>query len=620
MPEGEACGDGIVFRTVVGHYGFSDRDILPTDGSSFPPPALTDEVFMKPANRMVKILLLGCWVWALVGCTAPFMRFWESSESSAGEGIIHNEMYFEIDPERGVFSSKQAITVSGALAKDRKFNLYIGDTLVIDRLTLEDAGGDAIAVTDWRKTGNHNIEYFWGVSRFAILEIQSAEEIPADGRLIVNLEYHLPAEAIQSGLAENLYALFISPRGSHAGGPESGAFPLVDGNLEAPFSITIKHPDELTCAVSGERESLETKNGYKTVRYRADLPYDPSFSCAPYKVTSTESENMRIELFTPVPLDRSPEMLATAARILAFYGEKFGAPPARSFQIVFPELAGEGAGGESNGNLVMLGDLQPYLVYDEKARDGFIQLIAHEGYHLWNTWGVDWEGPLAEWWVEGGANFTASWAKEELYGSEAGAQNRLSQLQGFNEQEAYRYGRNLSNLDDGWFESWALVYDYGALVWEQLRLEMGSDSLSAGLRDFYGLPTGRATGYEEFIASMQTHTPADIAATLSQWTRHNARIDLTIQDAAILPENGHYHIRVDVRIDADRDYRFSTALGYKTSPEEDWRLIDLHVTKGGLISVEFDSDQRPLEIQIDPEFRVPQIKPDDNLWVAGSTN
>jgi aminopeptidase N len=578
------------------------------------------EVFMQNANRKLKILLLGCWLWTLPGCTLQLPQLWGSTDSSGGEGILQSDMYFEIDPEKGIFSSRQSITVSGGLVKDGKFNLYIGESLQIDRLTLEDADGHALAVKDWKKTGNHNIEYFWGISKFAILEIQTAEDIPADGRLIVNLEYHLPAEAIQAGLAENLYALFVSPRGSHAGGPESGAFPLVDGNLEAPFSITIKHPENITCAVPGELQAVETTDGFKTVTYRSDIPYDPSFSCAPYKVTSTETENMRIELFTPVPLDHSPAMLASAAQILSFYAEKFGTPPARSFKIVFPELAGEGAGGESNGNLVLLGDIKPFLDYDEAAQDSFTQLISHEGYHLWNTWGLTWEGSLAEWWVEGGANFMASWSKEELFGSEAGAKNRLNHLQGFSEQEAYRYGRNLANLDDGWFESWALVYDYGALVWEQLRQEMGSEPLSAGLRDFYGLYAGRATGYEEFIACLQTHTTADVAATLSQWTRHNARIDLTIQDVAVLPENGRFHIRVDVQIDADRDYHFSTALGYKTSAGKDWKLIDMHVTKAGLISVEFESDERPVEIRIDPEYRVPQIKPDDNLWIAGSTD
>ena len=575
---------------------------------------------MANTNRVTKFLLFGCWVWALAGCAVPFPRFWESQESSGGEGIIRNDMYFEIDPARGVFSSQQSITVSGGLVKDRKFKLYIGDSLLIDRLTLEDAEGNDLAGAAWRRVDNYEIEYFWGISRFAILEIQTAEDVPAAGRLIVNLEYHLPAEAIQAGLAENLYALFVSPRGSHAGGPESGAFPLVDGNLSAPFSITIKHPDDITCALPGELQAADTTDGFKTVAYRADILYDPSFSCAPYKVTSTEIQNMRIELFAPVPLDHSPAILASAAQIISFYAEKFGTPPARSFRIVFPELAGEAGGGESNGNMVLLGDLQPYLVYDEKAQDGFIQLIAHEGYHLWNTWGLTWEGSLAAWWVEGGANFMASWAKEELYGSEAGAGNRLRDVQSITEQETYHSDKNLANVGDGWMEAWALVYNYGALVWEQLRQEMGSESLSAGLRDFYGLEGGRTTGYEEFITCMKTHTPADIAATLSQWTRHNARIDLTIKEVAILPENGHYHIRVNVQIDADRDYRFSTALGYKTSPGEDWRLIDMHVTKAGLISVEFDSDERPLEIQIDPEFRVPQIKPDDNLWVAGSTD
>jgi len=91
-----------------------------------------------------------------------------------------------------------------------------------------------------------------------------------------------------------------------------------------------------------------------------------------------------------------------------------------------------------------------------------------------------------------------------------------------------------------------------------------------------------------------------------------------IQDVTIRYVNGRYEVQVDLEIDADRDYELFTALGYKTSLDENWQLIDLHLTKGGRQRIKFKSDGKPLEIQIDPEYRVPQINLDNNTWVEGS--
>jgi len=160
-----------------------------------------------------------------------------------------------------------------------------------------------------------------------------------------------------------------------------------------------------------------------------------------------------------------------------------------------------------------------------------------------------------------------------------------------------------------------LVYDYGALVWEQLRQMVGSEAMFAGLCDFYKSQHNQKTGYDDFITSMQKFTEVDVAAYLEQWTRRNARINLIVRDVDIQPVNGEYEVQVKLEIDADQDYELATALGYKTSTEDVWHLIDLHPKKKGQYPIKFKSDKMPLEIRIDPEYRVPQIDLDDNAWV-----
>jgi hypothetical protein len=572
---------------------------------------------IKPMSKIAGLLMISSLCLILASCKTQRSQPMSQIDYSTEEGVIFYDIYFEIDPPKDIFRSEQQVSITGNLAEGNKLSIFLGKELVIEKITLENEQGTELPVLNWEKVDSYSIDYWWGQCVFSEIEIQTKEKIPPDERLVVNLAYRLPEVEIEEGLAENMYNLFVSPKGTHAGGPESGAFPLVSGNLSAPFSITIKHPNIFQCALPGERVVQVDSEGYTTVTYLANIPYDPSFSCAPYNVMSEKSGELNIELFTPAHLDLSSEMLATASQILLLYQEILGKPPGNSFRVVFPHLNNDRGGGESNGNIVFLADIEPFLQYDndEEARDIFAHLIAHEGYHLWNTWGLNWEGILAEWWVEGGANFMASWAKEMVFGDEYGASNRHRHIEGFIEQEAYLHKNTLASLDDSWFDDWALVYDYGALVWEQLRQKIGSDAMKAGLHDFFETYGNQNVNYYDFIKCMGNYTEVDVAATLNQWTQYNAKINLILHDVLIQEVDEAFEVEVKLEIDADRDYELFTALGYKNSKNDGWHLIDLHFEERGQYTIKFVSHEKPREIQFDPEYRVPQINLEDNIWI-----
>jgi aminopeptidase N len=192
--------------------------------------------------------------------------------------------------------------------------------------------------------------------------------------------------------------------------------------------------------------------------------------------------------------------------------------------------------------------------------------------------------------------------------------NRLLHIKDYIEQEAYLHKNNLAGLDDSWFDDWALVYDYGALVWEQLRQKIGDDAMKAGLHDFYETYGNQNVNYYDFIKCMEKYTEVDVAASLEQWTHHNAKINLILHDVIIQEVGEVYEVEALLEIDSDRDYELFTALGYKTSKSDDWHLIDLHFEESGRYSIIFVSNEMPQEILFDPEYRVPQINLDDNSW------
>ncbi len=106
-----------------------------------------------------------------------------------------------------------------------------------------------------------------------------------------------------------------------------------------------------------------------------------------------------------------------------------------------------------------------------------------------------------------------------------------------------------------------MVYNYGALVWEQLRQAVGSDALTAGLRDFYKIHADRTVGYDDLISALEDHTDVDVDSLLDECTRQNAKIDLAISKVTIQVVDGKYEVQVDILIDADREYELFTTLG-----------------------------------------------------------
>ena len=257
---------------------------------------LSDRSTKKTIITALSIVLLSS---SLGSCRSHRSIALKPNEYSTEKGVVYYDLYFEINPSDKTFLSEQHIYLTGNLADGRKLYVFIGEDLIIDHLSLEYESGGELPITEWMVVDTDKIDYWWGQSVYSEIEIETVEEIRDDELLILNLDYHLPAEAIEDGVANNLYNLFVSSAGSHAGGPESGAFPVVSGNLSAPFTITIKHPIAFQCALPGERVASENQNRFTTTTYQSNVPYDPSFSCAPYTVIREKSGAMQIELFYP---------------------------------------------------------------------------------------------------------------------------------------------------------------------------------------------------------------------------------------------------------------------------------------------------------------------------------
>lgn len=143
----------------------------------------------------------------------------------------------------------------------------------------------------------------------------------------------------------------------------------------------------------------------------------------------------------------------------------------------------------------------------------------------------------------------SAWAGKKLWGESYGRTLRSQYIESFDREMGYLSSGTLEypnsySKSNYWKGEWTLIYDYGALVWEQLRQKIGDQALVAGLREFFQESAGQSGSYEDWIECTQRFTKVDVAAYLAQWTSHNARVDYVIKQVTVQPIGSHYETTV----------------------------------------------------------------------------
>ena len=537
--------------------------------------------------------------------------------------VTAQKIYFEIDPENSLFRSSQVISLVNSEVSRREMIFLIYPGLVIDRLDFKKDLGAPAEIEDWYYAAPVQYPRLSGTVKLNQVRVRFAADIEPRQALTMALDYHLTPEGFQTGLGTNLYELFVSPQTQHAVGFDSGAYPVIESNGASPLEITIRHPDTERCGIPGEWVSEESAQGFTTVTYQVNQIYDPAFSCAVYHKEQKSADGASVEFYLTPDQTYSEKMSDIALQYFKLYRQLFGDPGTSTFRFVFMPMNVEGGAGgaENKGNTVYLGRTDSFDKFDqdEDRQRAFKILVGHEEFHNWNRFHGTWSGSLIDWWSEGGANFMSSWAAEILWGKEAGRAVRAQYLTDLDKAMGYLFPGTLESPNtfserNTWKGEWTLAYDYGALVWEQLRQLMGDDSLAAGLREFIQQPVQQGSTIENLIRCLQLHTQADVAAFLGQWTSRNARIDLTIKQVTVRPGGDPFETTAVINVAADADYEFFTSLGYRSDASSDWTLIPVHITRLGESIVKFTSPQEPTTFQIDPEVRVPQINIRNDYW------
>jgi hypothetical protein len=583
---------------------------------------------MRPTYLLSFLLLVAL----LIGCTSRNIADHSIEQDFASEFNVENyDQYYELDPEGRSFKSSQKISIINVSEKyTNKINFSLHPKLVIDQIIIRNFGGKEIPIKQWNKIGATRTSRIWAetsLNEFPVYRIQTKESIAPRQRLFFEIEYHLDVGFI-SDYPEKMYELTVSPKVSYAVGPFTGHNPFFGRNLSAPFTIAIKHlKDFYTCA-PGKLITSKQENQFVIDIYESKFPNTPTFSCAQYKKISRQSDTFRLEYYLYPDQQVTEEMIDTTFRVIDLYSKTFGDNGTREYRFgTVGKAKSRNLRGENKGNAIFLTDYATRLYSSWllnwatnlltgglSGKEANFLFFSHELYHNWNLFYVHWSGKLYEWFGEGGANFISAWAAEKVIGTEAGAQARKFFIKSFIKNKGYEAGQPLESVRKTGKAESALMYKYGAIVWEQLRRKLGDDAFFTGLGEFYREKGFKQATYEDLLASLQARADIDVKKFLSQWTTENAKIKVTIGDVSIQKRGIGFRTNVEIEVDSEKDYDIVTAIGYKTSQQENLTIVPINITQNGKYVHILDTQQKPTYIQIDPYFSVPRINIGNCEW------
>ena len=525
------------------------------------------------------------------------------------------DLFFEIDAGQSLFTSAQS-TIITASEPSETIVFELQADLLIDSFSIQDINGIENPLVQWEKLGE--VKYGRGLEDelFSRFKLQPIDPISAGQKLRLFIKYHIDPSAVRSQLENELLKFTISTKGSRALHPVNGTFPYFGALVAAPFRISLKHKQDQHSCVPGNLTSSEAGADYVTEVFETGIARIPVFYVGPGELIDRSQNGITMSYLLAPGQSLPEEVIDNTFKVARLYTENFGNPGTQSYRIAYVEVQGSSTTGESKGNAI-------YFAYrrnddhnwDEQAKLNFMQLISHELFHNWNLWYLNWEGDLYEWFIEGGAGFISAWTGEEVLGEQAGRDIRSTFVTGYSERKGYNASTTLQHAQKSGEAEVSLIYSYGALVWEQLRQKIGDEAFFTGLSDFFANNESQAVNADALFTAIQAHTSVPVESYLHQWISNNAQIDLSIGEVQIEPKGNGFETTVGFNIDSEKDYEIFSTIGYKTSALGSLITVDMHATTKGSQTISFTSDQRPVFIQLDPDFRIPQTELNNEIWL-----
>jgi len=530
--------------------------------------------------------------------------------------ILKYDLLYEIDLENKLFKSEQKILVKNNSNESiAEIEAILYEYLVISSIIIKDFATD--------KTLNHKYittqfedqfircEGLEGI-KYQLIKIYLEESIKPNQAFIIHMNFQMSAGEIKKSEPKYMWSFVVNPLICYAVEPCSGHYlRVLYGEPSAPFDLTIKYPEGNYSCVPGLLKSTKKENGFIIDHYRSKTPNIPAFSVAPYQKFSKSRNGLGIDFYIYPGLSLDKDLFNSLFHIIQLFYEYFGDNGTKTYKFATVGAFDSTMGGSENkGNAI-------YFDIKFLNESYMVGICAHEIFHNWNLFYVYFSGDLFEWFAEGGANFIATWAMEKISNVNVGAHTRKFFINGYIEGEGFNTERSLLNIDKigGKKDSFVLIYYYGALVWEQLRQKIGDNAFFTGLRQFFRDYGYKNVTYQELFSCLEKETPINVKEYLEPWINQVPKIDLSIASVDYEETRDKFATEIRIKIKSEKNLELITDVGYRTSLEGEMFIKPVTFTKKGEQTVRFESAQRPVFVQIDPFYRVPQVNLENCTWI-----
>jgi hypothetical protein len=274
----------------------------------------------------------------------------------------------------------------------------------------------------------------------------------------------------------------------------------------------------------GERTLLE---------YRQDLP-GKYITVAVGRLSETPGRDGMRGFSVPRTRTQAPAILADAAKILAFFEERFGPRPYPALNVVVME--GRTPGGHSPPGMIVM-SLRPPLLRSTLRDDpatfwdipGFF--LAHELAHQWWGHGVAGQNYHERWISEAMAQYAAAaWVRHDL--GQATFDTVMERMARWARRHAKRgpihLGHRLGHLQGDPQVYRAVVYDKGAWVLHMLRQIAGGDAFERALTALQRDHRFGKIGTEHLRAALEKESGMALDPYFREWVYGTALPELRV--------------------------------------------------------------------------------------------
>ena len=539
-------------------------------------------------------------------------------EAAAPYRAVRYDLAYELDPAAGQFAARQVLALrndTGVAQSSLSFLLHAD--LRVDQAELHCSLEPLPLVT---QVSSRPAAYRGRTYQLVTLAFDPPLAQQAEIELV--LCYHLDPSRVTRGEPGALDSLTVDTSACYAVDAAVGHFPLVAlgdvAALAAPYSLTITYPDGSLSCVPGALVASSTDGVRCQDTYDSPSANLPAFACAPYERVALERDGLSFELFHYSGQEHLRSLLDTGFQLVQLYHEALGDNGVRAYQLAtVGRLHERRSWTECRGSAIYFTDAGlADLGNDLNVRQRATAMLAHELFHGWNLFSAPVDGPMSMWISEGLANWAAAWALERLYGPAAGAVCRHSYLEAFVANRGFEASSGLGYLSErsGRAAEWHLVYNGGALVWEQLRRKLGDRAFLGGLQRFFKAHAGRMSSAADLFEAWQRRQGIEIGPFLEPWLENPPRIALSIAGVERQVSDDHCLTRVCVAVESPVDLEIHTELGWRTAADAPLQTMPVIFEQRGLRTLTIVSDLPPRQVVLDPLHRVPLSTLDDLSW------